>query len=631
MNSMKKYEEKEQFISCLEAIAEYLPGNFYWKDRNGVYLGCNKSVLFGCGYEEVVGKTDYDLWPSQAEKLRANDTKVMISGIPMYFEEFIQCSNTILYFTVVKIPLRNSNGDIMGIIGNSLDITDSKKSEKLKIENESHKATIKEQKKFQKLVDQVVHDIRTPLQVLSSILTYQARSLPEKEHIMLRNSIESIRKIAQVLLEYSSEREESLDFQYILVSQTLNEIVEQKEIQYSGNNNVKFQYSFDPSDQFDFIYGSMNNFERMMSNLINNSVEAFEGKEGIVRINFSSEKDKDGKKVKIVVQDNGKGMPQEMVEKLMRNESVSTTKKGGFGIGTGQILGTLKEFNGEQFIESTPNVGTQITLFIPKSGEPKWVLKEIKLCRGDRVVILDDDVLIHQVWKEKLEQYLSDITLEFFEKGKETVDFIKSFEEKDRLVLLSDNELRNQELDGLDVIQNSGISSQRSILVSGIYNRKEVQDRGDSLGVKILPKAFIESVQIIFEGESLLPSAANIVVLDDEKYFADHIGDILRSKGMEVDVYCDPRDFMKNLLRYDPNTKVIVDNYFQGGMSGEVLAKELFEKGFENICLLSGVVDTRETLLRYPVGTCIISKGSDNCVEKLLLWCKNQPIPPPSE
>jgi PAS domain S-box-containing protein len=608
---------QDSFIGYLKEIASCMPGNFYWKDKNGVYLGCNSGTLIIPNYkneEELIGKTDYDIWPDQAEEIRKHDMKVMTSGKTLHTEEYVQRNGQWYYYAVIKVPLRNANGEIVGVIGNSLDITDQKEIERLK-------AKAEEQKKFQEIANRVAHDIRTPLQVLSYVKSdiLNECDIPEKVHVMLRESINSIKNILQTFLEFSLDKEESADYQYILVSQALRDILDQKELQYNGKN-VELQYSFDPSLRFTFIYGNALNFERMTSNLLNNSVEAFEGNKGTIKIGFSV----DENDTRITIQDNGKGMPQEIAEKLMNNESVSTTKKGGFGIGTCQIRDTIKEFGGKQLIESRIGVGTKITVIVPKSGEPKWAIKQIELRKGDIVVVLDDDILIHSLWKEKLKEYLPDITLKCFENGQETIDFINSFKEKDKLILLFDYELRHQKLNGLDVIQSSGIIC-RSILVSSIYNRKKIQDKSDSLGIKILPKAFIGNVQIVFNEKKdidLSPSNATMIVLDNEKYFADCVSDILRDNNMEVDTYYYPEDLLKNLSKYSVDTKIVMDNDFNCEISGEELAKELFKNGFKKICLLTGVVDIAKTLQKYPEGTVSVPKGV-NFNEKLLRWCKD--------
>ncbi|MDR0555736.1 MAG: PAS domain-containing protein [Holosporaceae bacterium] len=597
----------------LYSIIEQLPGHVYWLNRDNVYLGCNNLQAKRYGLKsthDVIGKTNKELYPPKdADIIEKNNIKVMETGKAFEGEE-----NSIEGFSYLthKTPIYDAGGKIAGLLGISIDITDRKRAEDLAIQN-------KIQTKFGQLAKQVCHDIRTPLQTLSMVLKVGAKNLPEKEYIALRDSVNSIKKIVQVFLEYSPEKESFINHQHILVSQTLKEIIDQKEIQYI-DKSVKFQYSFDESIRFTFIFGNAGNFERMISNIVNNSVEALEEEEGVVELGFSVDDDR----VKITIKDNGKGMPQETVEKLMRNESVSSTKEGGYGIGTRQIQDALKEFNGTQFIESTQNVGTKIMLTIPKSSKSKWAIEQIDLRKGCVVVILDDDVLVHNKWRDRLEKYTPDISLKFFEKAQETIDFINSHEKREDIILLLDYELRNQELNGLEVIQKSDIKKSQIVLVSSIYDRKEIQDKAVESEIKILPKAFIEDVSIVFsrvrDDKSLLEKV-NVVVLDNEKFFANFISDILRSNGLVVDTYYDPQSLMENLSKYSVDTKIITDNCFEGGVSGCVLAHQLFEKGFKNLCVFTGLIQ-ENMYFKYPEGTKFIEKGDNDSEMRVFSWCK---------
>jgi PAS domain S-box-containing protein len=482
--------EKNLFRSMLEK----LPGHVYWLNRDNVYLGCNEQQAGHLGLNspsEIIGKTNKAFHTEKgADILDKTNTVVMETGKAFEGEEFLSFTDAgHRYCLTHKTPLFDTHGKVIGLLGISVDITDRKRVEELEIQNRI-------QKKFQKVADQVIHDIRTPLQVLLHVLK-SCKNLSEKEHVMLRDSVDSIKNIAREFLEYSFDKKESFEYQHILVSQTLTEILNQKKRQYI-DKKIDFQYSFAPSLKFVFIYGNALNFERMMSNIIDNSVESFDEEKGIIKIGFSA----NGGNVKITIQDTGKGMPPETVEKLMKGESVSTTKQGGFGIGTTQIRDTINELKGKQFIESEQNVGTKITLTIPKSDNPNWFLKKITLNKGDTVIILDDDVSMHGLFKKILEPYSGDISLKFFENGQATVDFINSFEEKDRLVLLTDYELRKQELNGLSVIEESAVDSAKTILVTGIYNRKEIQEKAELSGVKILPKSLVEDVEIVLNDVS---------------------------------------------------------------------------------------------------------------------------------
>ena len=109
--------------TSLKEIFELLPVHIYWKDFDGIYVGCNKKQALDFGFlssDEIIGKTDYDLLPeAEADLYRLNDQKVMRSGIPMTVEEHGYLST--------KIPLRQDNGTVVGILGVSVDIKQYKK------------------------------------------------------------------------------------------------------------------------------------------------------------------------------------------------------------------------------------------------------------------------------------------------------------------------------------------------------------------------------------------------------------------------------------------------------------------------------------------------------------------------
>ena len=112
-----------------EKILDSAPGEFYWKDKEGVYLGCNQLVanLFHSKSKaDIIGKKDSDLWPQYAKVLEQNDQQVMKTGQVMTFEEKINGRTNLS----VKRPMQNENGEIIGIIGNSLDIHHLKEIER---------------------------------------------------------------------------------------------------------------------------------------------------------------------------------------------------------------------------------------------------------------------------------------------------------------------------------------------------------------------------------------------------------------------------------------------------------------------------------------------------------------------
>ena len=119
----------------IEGIINAIPVRVFWKDKNLVYLGCNAIFARDAGFadpKEVIGKDDYQMgWREQAEKYRDDDRQVIESGCSKLLIEEPQTTpegNTITLLSS-KIPLRNSQGEISGLLGTYMDITVRKRLE----------------------------------------------------------------------------------------------------------------------------------------------------------------------------------------------------------------------------------------------------------------------------------------------------------------------------------------------------------------------------------------------------------------------------------------------------------------------------------------------------------------------
>ncbi len=578
---------KDTIFEILSNLTAVTPTLLYWFDENNTLLISNKWDSDAVG-GNFAGKTPYDYFPFEvADALIKNNNTVMQSGKILAFEETLinSVNGKVNYFRAFKAPVYDDNGKNVGIIGTSVNINAEKNAEHLRLENEFQKVKLKEQEKYEMIVSQLAHDIRSPTASLSMIID-TCKNIPEQERITLIHAANRITDIANNLLKnYKKSNLESVDSNLeqrpMLASLTLSSIVSEKRKQYSGASTI-IEVKYEPSCEFLFINANSLNFERMMSNLIDNAFEAINNKKGRIDITLSKEPDN----IKISIKDNGKGMPQAILDKIMNDIKITEGKEKGHGIGFTQVRETLKNNNGKMLIKSAANKGTKIALSFPIIDPPEWIAKKIMLPKNSTIVVLDDDPSIHSAWELCFKEYKNTTTLKHFESSQEVVEFLNSHPEKDSIFLLADFELIDQEMNGLQVIEKTNMS-QRSFLVTSHYNRKQIIEKSVKTGIKILPKQLASSIQIVMETSK--NRTVDIVIIEDDEIFAKSLVMYLNERSITTDIYKSPKSFLNHLSEYSKKTKICTDNKFaKGSITGIDLVKKLHKDGYKNLFLLSG-------------------------------------------
>jgi len=115
------------------------PHNLFLKDRSSVYLACNRNFarMLGLAPEQVVGRTDLDLFPGQlAEKYRRDDQRIMANGLAEVIEEQFVHEGFSGWVRTVKTPIKDEAGIVTGVHGIFWDITAEKEAETGKKEQE---------------------------------------------------------------------------------------------------------------------------------------------------------------------------------------------------------------------------------------------------------------------------------------------------------------------------------------------------------------------------------------------------------------------------------------------------------------------------------------------------------------
>ena len=128
-------EDKNE-IEMLKHILSMMPGHVFWASKDKRLKGCNLKMAKAFGYdsiEEILGKDNYELFPetmdeslrqSNAKTLDDNDDKVLEKGEEFIGQELVHMNGKSKIYLSTKTPLKDLNGDIIGLMGIAQDVTD---------------------------------------------------------------------------------------------------------------------------------------------------------------------------------------------------------------------------------------------------------------------------------------------------------------------------------------------------------------------------------------------------------------------------------------------------------------------------------------------------------------------------
>ncbi len=119
----------------LEMLLDFIPDRIFIKDSQSRFIKVNKAVLNRlrlASHDEVVGKTDADFNPPEkAAEYLCDERRIIETGEPMLnkAEKHILPGGATCWTSSTKVPLRNKQGNVIGLLGINRDITELKQSE----------------------------------------------------------------------------------------------------------------------------------------------------------------------------------------------------------------------------------------------------------------------------------------------------------------------------------------------------------------------------------------------------------------------------------------------------------------------------------------------------------------------
>jgi PAS domain S-box-containing protein len=366
----------------LQTIIDSSPVWIYYKDCDNRFLRVNTSLaeVLGVPKEELENRSLFELYPKEeAEAYWDEDKQVIMSGkSKLGMIEPMHSSKGLRWVQTDKIPYRDSQGKIIGVIGFSEDITDRKQAEeKLEDYSKNLEKLVEERTKQLKDAERLAaigatagmvgHDIRNPLQAITGDI-YLARSeldnLPDGEEkkaileslIETEKNIDYINKIVQDLQDYARPLNPQSE------KANLEEVFEKILTKNGLPDNVKANVKLD--DDVKVIGADSYYINRIMYNLVTNAIQAMPNGGRLTIQAFKEHKD-----TVITIKDTGIGIPKEAQAKIFT--VMFTTKAKGQGFGLPVVKRMTESLGGTVSFESEEGKGTTFTIRFPPTKGAK--------------------------------------------------------------------------------------------------------------------------------------------------------------------------------------------------------------------------------------------------------------------
>jgi len=559
--------------------------------------------------------TNLRTWPIKRRIIGSQDIELLVilspgaALTPLIFLVFISFVMAGTIFWILIRVRKRFEAEILNPISEGLNAElplGVKELEELRFKNQERVRLEREKAHTEalfKLSTQVAHDIRSPLVALDAALKNTAE-LPEKKRVIVRHAVNRIRDIANNLLEKNRQPPGPASAAASggmaageppgvhLLSSLVDPVITEKRLSFESKPGVSIDFKLTRESYGLFARLQPVEFRRMLSNLVNNAVEAL-GDKGAVDVGLNHE----GESILLTVSDNGKGIPPEILAKLgQRGETHG--KAGGSGLGLFHAKATAESWGGCLAITSALGKGTTVVVKLPRTAAPAGFVPVLVLPPGRPVLVLDDDATIHQVWQGRFDSVRvneHNIKIIHFSEPDKLRAWLKADPAKaGGAVCLFDYELLGYNETGISLAEELGLCGQ-TILVTSRCEEPRIIEECARLKIHMIPKGLADFVPIQVEAGRQHPAPAApaspgrlAVLIDDDALVHMNWEDAAEAAGIELKAFKAPAGFLSDLEAFPKDTPIYIDSELGNDIKGENVAVDLRKKGFTNITLETG-------------------------------------------
>jgi PAS domain S-box-containing protein len=347
-----------------QMILDSVPVSIFHIDRNSTFLQVNETLAkrYGMKPRDFKGKTTNELFPEQAESFAESDREVLESGEPQIgVIKKIGTPQGVRWVRLDKVPIKDAEGNVTGVVGFELDITDRKTAE------DERKRLLKEleekNSELEHFTYTVSHDLRSPLVTIQGFIGLLAMDLERDAKEKAANDLKYISSAATKMDELLNATLELSRIGRIAnppEDVPFGAIVEGALQQAAGAitaNNIEVSVV----DGFPVVHVDRMRMEEVLVNLITNSIK-YRGEQPHPKIEIGHRVD--GEETVFFVKDNGIGL-----DKIQHEEVFELFYQVSSGNGTGAGLAIVKRIvevhEGRIWIESEKGKGCTVCFTLP--------------------------------------------------------------------------------------------------------------------------------------------------------------------------------------------------------------------------------------------------------------------------
>lgn len=222
---------------------------------------------------------------------------------------------------------------------------------------------LEHEKELRNSLFQITHEIKNPITVCKGYLDmFDVNNIEHSKKYIpkIKNEID---RVLILLEDFLSIKKLKIDKDIMDINMLVEDISENFKDIFMGKQ-IKGIFDIDQNEVF--INGDYNRLSQVLINVVKNSIESLDKPTKIIKISTTINKNY----AKIIIEDNGKGMNEEELNKICK--PFYSTKSSGTGLGLYLSNEIIKEHNGSMMYESKENIGTKLTICLP-------IKKDIKI------------------------------------------------------------------------------------------------------------------------------------------------------------------------------------------------------------------------------------------------------------